>query len=536
MRKLRLLFLVVLVMSLLVSCAQLETTPGAPGVGETPGELPETGETLPVETPSPLIDETTTPSVDETPTSMIEEETPTVEETEMVEGTPTTEETPMEEATPPLEATVVVTATAEITPVAGLRTPQEAALEAAEGEEIGGTVTVLGVWGGSELDSFMAMLQPFQEATGIEVEFTGTRDLNAVLTTRIQGGNPPDVAGLPGPGQMAEYARAGHLVDLTDVLEMDTYQDQYAETWIDLGTVDDQLVGVFIKAAVKGLIWYNPAVWDEAGYEIPATWQEMMTLSQQIADSGTTPWSVALESGAASGWPGTDWLEDIVLRQAGPDVYNQWWAGEIAWTSDEIRQAWETWGEIVADPNMVFGGSNTMLTTNFGQVGDPLFTDPPNAYMAHQASFITDFFVENNPDVEPGVDFDFFPFPTFEEGGEQRTVIAGDLFGMFNDTPQARALMRYLVTPEAQAIWVQRGGAISPNTDVPLEEYPDDLSQAAADLLTTAETVAFDASDLMPEAMNNAFWQGILEYVQSPESLDDVLQNLDDVQEGAYEQ
>jgi len=442
-------------------------------------------------------------------------------------------------ATSEAMATEMPTATSEAAsmPSGGaLRTPEEAALAAAGGQQIGGSVSVLGVWGGSEQDSFLAMVKPFEDATGIQVDYTGTRDLNAVLTTRVQGGNPPDLAGLPGPGQMAQYAKAGNLVDLSSFLDMSTFNDQYAQTWVDLGTVDNQLVGIFIKASVKGLIWYDPKVWSANNYQTPATWDDMMALSNQIADGGNTPWCVALESGAASGWPGTDWLEDIVLRQAGVDTYNQWWQGQIPWTSPEIKQAWQTWGDIVANANMVYGGVNTMLTTNFGNVGDPLFTDPPGCYMVHQASFITDFFTNNTPNLKPVDDFDFFGFPPFDANAPVSTEIAGDLFGMFNDTPQAEALIKYLTTPEAQAIWVQRGGAISPNRAVPLDDYPDALSQKAANRLTGAEIAVFDASDQMPEAMNNAFWQAVLNYVQSPDQLDSILQNLDSVQQDAYSQ
>lgn len=455
-------------------------------------------------------------------------------------------EAPMETAT--MAPTEAMTMTGEMTPTEGMtttgemtgttmmRTPEEAALAAAGGEQVGGTVSVLGVWGGSEQDSFLAMVKPFEDATGINVDYTGTRDLNAVLTTRVQGGNPPDLAGLPGPGQMAQYAQQGALVDLSKILDMDTFNKEYATTWADLGTVNDQLVGIFIKAAVKGLIWYDPKVWEANGYTVPTTWDEMMTLSKQIADSGQTPWCVALESGAASGWPGTDWIEDIVLRQSGEQTYNDWWQGNITWSSPEIKQAFETWGQIVATDGMVYGGPNTMLTMNFGDVGNGLFASPPNCDMAHQASFITDFFVNNNPGVEPVTDFNFFPFPAFDASAPESTEMAGDLFGMFNDTPQAEALIRYLVTPEAQAIWAARGGAISPNKDVPLDQYPDQLSRSAAERLTSVETAVFDGSDLMPEAMNNAFWQAILNYVQSPGDLDSILSNLDSVQADAYSQ
>src|SRR5262245_18243795 len=196
----------------------------------------------------------------------------------------------------------------------------------AGGEKIGGSVSVLATWGGDEQDSFLAMVKPFEDKTGVKVQYEGTRDLNAVLTARVEGGNPPDLAGLPGPGQMAQFARAGKLKDLGSVLDMAALKDQYSDDWLKLAQVDGKQTGIFIKAAVKGPIWYNAKTFPQvSGGAMPKTFDELLALSQKIADSGTTPWCIGLESGAASGWPGTDWLEDIVLRQAGPDVYDKWY-------------------------------------------------------------------------------------------------------------------------------------------------------------------------------------------------------------------
>jgi alpha-glucoside transport system substrate-binding protein len=333
---------------------------------------------------------------------------------------------------------------------------------------------------------------------------------------------------------MAEFARAGKLVDLSKIVDMTAYNQQYAKSWTDLGTVDGKFVGIFIKAAAKGFIWYDPKVWNAKGFQIPKTWDDLMKLSTQMADSGTTPWCIGLESGAASGWPGTDWLEDIVLRQSGPEVYNNWWQGNLAWTSPEITKAWQAWGQIVGNPKMVFGGANTMLTTNFGDIGNNLFTNPPGCYMMHQATFITDFLVKGTPGVKPVEDFNFFPFPPFGTSGGNSLEVAGDLFGMFKDTPQSRALIKYLVTPEAQDIWVKRGGAISPNKNVPINTYPDQLSQQGAQALVNAQVTVFDASDLMPDAMNTAFWKAILDYVQNPGNLNGILGNLESVRKSAY--
>ena len=413
-------------------------------------------------------------------------------------------------------------------------TTGQAPAPAGQTERIGGTVNVLATWGGDEQASFMAMVQPFQERTGIQVQYEGTRDLNAVLTTRVQGGNPPDVAGLPGPGQMAELARDGSLIDLAGVLDMTTMRQQYSDDWLKLGQVDGKQVGIFIKSAAKGLIWYSPKALGQAGSQVPKNWDELMTLSQRIADSGTTPWCDGMEAGAASGWPGTDWLEDIVLRQSGPDVYDQWYQGKIKWSSPQIMQAWQTWGQIETNPRMVFGGRQGVLATNFGDAGNPLFSTPPRCYFFHQGSFISSFFTQANPGLKPLEDVNFFSFPDIDARYSGTQEVAGDLFGMFRDTPQARALMKYLTTPEAQSIWVKRGGAISPNKLVSLDDYPDQLSKESAQVLTGAKTVRFDASDLMPEAMNSAFWKGILDYVNNPDALDSVLINLDNVQAQAY--
>ena len=418
---------------------------------------------------------------------------------------------------------------------AGQAAATAAATAAGAGARIGGRVSVLATWTGAEQEAFLAMVKPFEEQTGVTVEYEGTRDLNAILTSRVQGGNPPDVAGLPGPGPMADFARAGRLIDLGGVLDQAAMREQYSEDWLKLAQVDGKQVGIFIKAALKGPIWYNPKEFQKvSGGTVPRTWDELMALSERIAATGVTPWCIGLESGAASGWPGTDWLEDIVLRQAGPEVYDRWHQGTIKWTDPQIKRAWETWGRIVANERMVFGGRQGMLATNFQVAGNPLFGSPPRCYLHHQGSFITEFFVTANPTLKPVDDFNLFPFPDIDSRHAGAVEAAGDLFGMFKDTPQSRALVKYLTTPEAQSIWVKRGSALSPNKKVTLDSYPDPLSRQMAQSLITARIVRFDASDLMPEAMNSAFFRAVLDYVQNPGNLDSILANLDRVQQDAY--
>jgi alpha-glucoside transport system substrate-binding protein len=266
----------------------------------------------------------------------------------------------------------------------------------------------------------------------------------------------------------------------------------------------------------------------------PKTLDEMMQLSQKIADSGTAPWCIGLESGAASGWPGVDWLDDYVLRSAGTNTFNQWWQGKVAWTSPEIKNAWQMWGQIVGNEKMVYGGRATMLTTAFGDAGTPMFANPPQCYMHHQGSFITDFFVKANPNLKPVEDFNFFPFPDIKPEYSNSLVVAGDLFGMFKDTPQSRALINYLTSPQAQAIWVKRGGALSPDKAVSLDQYPDPIAKQLAQSLTSAKNVVFTSGDQMPDAMATAFRKGILDFVQNPSNLDSILSSLDKTRADAY--
>lgn len=437
------------------------------------------------------------------------------------------------EPTEPMETESPI-GTVEGTPPVGPEDTPGPGVPGTGDEQMGGSVTVMGVWGGAELENFLAMVQPFEDRTGVQVQFEGTRDITAVLATRIQGGNPPDVAGLPNPGTMQQYVAQGALIPLDDVLDMERVRQEYPEGFLNLSTVNDQIQGIFIKASVKSFIWYRPDVFQERGYQVPQTWEELKGLEQQIIDDGATPWCIGVESGAASGWPATDWIEDIILRTAGPGVYDQWWQHQIPWTDDAVRNAWETWGEIIHDPNRVYGGTQSILSTNFGQSPFPMFDEEPGCLLHRQASFITTFITEQFPEVQLGEDLDFFVFPPINAEHGNPLLVAGDLFGMFNDTPQARALMEYLTTAEAQAIWAERGGFIAPNQAVDPMVYPDQITQQIAQLYVEAESVRFDASDMVPQAVQDAFVQGTLQYIQNPDALQSVLENIESTAQGAY--
>lgn len=392
----------------------------------------------------------------------------------------------------------------------------------------GKTVTVIGTWGGDEQAAFLKMVEPWEKETGAKVKYTGTRDINTVLTTGVASGVLPDLAGLPGPGQMAEYASAGALKPLDDVLDINTYTADTAPALVELGKVDGKIHGVFIKAAVKGLIWYNPKV-NDYGANPPATWTDLMTQARANQSKAQAIWCVGIESGAASGWPGTDWIEDLVLRSAGPDVYTSWYQGKTKWSDPAIKGAFDIYvSDVLAN---TYGGGKTAVATNFEVGGDPLFADPPGCQFHHQASFITG--LGKFKDGQAGTDYNFFPFPDINPQYAGGVEGAGDLFGMFHDTPAAKSLMRYLVTAEAQDIWVKIGGALSANKNA--TSYPDDVSKRSAEILANAKSFVFDASDLMPTAMNDAFWKAMVALTNGTKSVDQVLADLDAAQADAYQ-
>ena len=399
----------------------------------------------------------------------------------------------------------------------------------------GGTVTVLGVWSGSELDSFNAVLAPFEASTGTKVVFEASRDQDAILTTRVAAGDPPDLAAAPSPALLTRFAQQGKVVPLDDKIDLTKLKAEYDKSWLDLGTVNGKLVQVFSWAALKGLVWYDPKVFSAKGYTVPKTWVDLIALQTKMKADGTSPWCMGVESGAASGWSGSDFHKEIVLSQAGPTVYDSWWQGKQKWTSPEIKQSWTTFGTILGsgDSN-VYGGRNVILSTNFGDAGTPLFATPPKCNMLNQASFITDFFVKAIPGLKAGTDFNFFPLPDASTKFTGAHVVSGDAWSMFKDTPQSRALLNYLLTPEAQTIWVKRGGKISPNKKTNVADYPDDLSRLTASTLVNTKIAKYDAGDLMPSDMKNAYWQAILDFVSDQSKLDSILANLDKIQATAY--
>jgi alpha-glucoside transport system substrate-binding protein len=393
----------------------------------------------------------------------------------------------------------------------------------------GATVTVIGTWTDVEQKNFLAMVKPWEDQTGATVKYQGTRSINDILAAGIPTGVLPDLAGLPGPGQMAEYVTAGALKPLDGVLDVNTYTGETSPGLVKLGQVSGKTYGVFIKASVKGLIWYNPKLHDYSSAP-PANWTDLITQGKANQGSAKALWCLGISSGAASGWPATDWIEELLLHAAGPDVYNNWWQGKVKWTDPAIKTAFDSYmTDVVGN---TFGGGTTAVATTFDTAGDPLFASPPGCELFQQASFITG--LGKFPKEKAGTDYNAFPFPSINDQFKTAVEGAGDLFGMFHDTPAAKSLMKYLVTAPAQDIWVKAGGALSANKNA--TDYPDPLSKAQAGMITSAQQFVFDASDQMPTAMNAAFWSHMVSLTGGKETVDQALAALQKVANDAYTQ
>lgn len=405
-------------------------------------------------------------------------------------------------------------------------------LGACAAEDTKGSVTVLAPWTGAEREAFKRVLDEFSDRTGIRVGYQDTRALPQVLLAKLQAQTPPDVAVTSSVGELAKYARGGKVYPLDGVLG-DKERAAFKRPWLlplQKGPVE-HIYTVPLKVNVKSIIWYSPS---RAPTPLPDTWDKLTAYTTAAAQSGTTPWCMGMGDAPSSGWPGTDMIEDIFLHKY-PEEYRQWAAGEWVWASDEVRDAWRTWGEVYV--KHVYGGPRATLSTDFKDAGRPLFADKPGCFLEHQASFITGFYQEYKDlpggPPRPGTDFEFFPFPPFGDRAGDLWLASVDLAAMFNDTPQARALMRFLATKDAQRLWPARSGpgagAIMANKDVERSVYGDGISRRLADIVGSDRPPCFDAADVMPPAMRNAFYRAVLEYVSDPGRLDELLRQLDHI-------
>jgi alpha-glucoside transport system substrate-binding protein len=373
---------------------------------------------------------------------------------------------------------------------------------------------------------FDACMKPFEERTGIDVIHEPTRDFESLITVRVEAGYPPDVAIFPQPGLLADFAADGIIMDLYEWIDKSYLEKQYNKTWLDMSTFNGELAGLWWRVSCKSLVWYPKKKFEAKGYKIPQTWDALIALSDQIVADGGTPWTIGLESGGATGWVATDWMEDIMLRTASPEKYDQWVAGELPFSSPEVKHAAELMGQIWLNPDYVYGGATGIVTTPFQNGADPLFTDPPKAWLHKQANFVVDFFPRKGDEMKTG-DIDFFYFPPIDPKYGKPVLGQGEQLAAFNDRPEVREFMKYIATGESTKAWLEKGGFISPHNDASLDWYPTEASRKIAKMLLDADTVRFDASDLMPGAVGaGSFWSEMTEYVAGKD-LDEALADID---------
>ena len=389
----------------------------------------------------------------------------------------------------------------------------------------GETVTIFTAAGEDQARAFQEEFVGFMEETGIEVIVEGSPDFEVLSVTRAEAGDSPEIYNFPQPGLMTDMARDGYLFDLNDALGADYLSEAYNQAWLDSGMVDGTLVDIWHNADVKSLVWYPKAEFEAAGYAIPETWDDLLALSDQIVADGGVPWCIGIESATATGWPATDWIEDIMLRTTSPENYDKWTTGELKFNSPEVKNAFETMANVFFNEDYVLGGTTGILTTNFGDAPLPLFDDPPGCFLHRQASFIPNFFPEG---AVVGEDVDYFYLPPIDSAYGKPVLGSGSLLSMGVDNPATREVMKFLATPESVEVEVKEGLFVAPQNGVPQEWYPSEALKGFAEILENAETFRFDGSDLMPGAVGaGTFWTGVVDFVNGAD-LDTVLASIDD--------
>ncbi|MGH2540863.1 MAG: ABC transporter substrate-binding protein [Actinomycetota bacterium] len=397
----------------------------------------------------------------------------------------------------------------------------------------GETVEVAATWTGTEQDRFEMVLDGFAEQTGATVRFRSAGDdIAAFLGPRIEGGDPPDVAILPQPGVVQTFAQQGDLISIDDIAG-DEVDANFGETAREVGSVDGTLYGVWFKTAQKSTVWYNVNVFEGAGVEPPATFDELQQVAQTISDYGVAPYSI----GADVGWPLSDLFENIYLRTAGPDMYDQLAAHEIPWTDQSVKDALSVMAEIVGQEDLLAGGTTGAAQTDFNGSVTQVFADPPKGALIFEGDFVGGV-ISGETNAKVGTDADFFDFPSID-GSEPAVLGGGDFAVLLADTEGGKALIEYLATPGAGEIWAAEGGFISPNTKVDPSVYPDEQSQRAAEALIEAgDSVRYDMSDLQPTEFGATTGQGIwgllIDFLRDPSNVDGTAQALESAAKKAY--
>ena len=383
------------------------------------------------------------------------------------------------------------------------------------GAEGDGVVTVYSTIADFEAEQLEKSWADWETENDIDIQYESSKEFESQISIRAQGGNPPDIGIFPQPGLLADLASRGFIKEAPAAVEANV-DEYWSADWKAYGTVDDVFYGAPFKANLKGFIWYSPTKFAEWGVDVPETWDDLLALTQTIQETtGAPPWCAGFGSGDATGWPGTDWVEDLVLRQAGPDVYDQWVANEVPFTDPAIAEAFDSVGEILLNPDYVNAGLGDVKSINsvpFGDVAAPIVDG--TCALTHQASFFDGFLGDAGGNVGPDADIWAFMTPSIEAGG-QAVVGGGEIVGAFADDVDTQAVQEYLSSPEWANSLVSLGGGISANNGVDPDLVDSPILAESIRILQDPDTTfRFDASDLMPGAVGSGtFFKGIVSWV-----------------------
>jgi len=413
----------------------------------------------------------------------------------------------------------------------GLFSMASAELESAcAGDLAGMVVTMTGPFTDADEVKFNNAVAEFEGWTGIDIQYTGSKEFEAVIRAAVEGGASPDIVDFPQPGLLKDLVEDGYVVDVSTFMNAEWLEMNYSESWRDMANINGITAGVWNRFNGKSLVWYPKQAFEAAGYTIPTTWDELIALSDQIVADGSSPWCVGIESGAATGWAATDWMEEVMLRTTSLENYDNWSfpadaANRLSFTSPEVMVAAETLASIWFTENYVNGGRESIAGTSFGDAPVAMFDSPPACYMHKQGNFITSFFPEG---LVAGEDYDFFYLPPIDEAYGRPFLVAGDIYSMFNDRPEVRAVLDFFSRGESVKGWLAAGGALSPHNDTDLAWYGSDVERGIAALVADSTSVRFDGSDLQPGAVGaGSFWKGMTDWVSGTVDLETALAEID---------
>ncbi len=397
-------------------------------------------------------------------------------------------------------------------------------------------VSIMVTFGGTELDALRVSTDEFTKQTGVQVSIESNRQLIPILNTRIAGGSPPDTALVPQPGNVATFAKAGSIKPLVKadgtagLVDPKLLSDNYADGIVSLAKVDGAVYGILAKANSKSTIWYKPAEFKSLGVEVPKTWDELMAIQAKLVAAGKTPWSI----GGGSGWPLTDWFENIYVRVAGPDMYQKLFVThEIPWTDPSVAKAMDYFKQIVDPATNLAGGADGTNATDFQAAANLVFRPDAQAELYYEGGFMGGIIAAAFPDLKPIDDFSAFLFPSIDPQFGQPVVGGGDILVAFADRPEVAQFIQWMAGTEGNTLWAKQGTIVSPNKNVTLDTYSP-LAQLDAGEVANATTFVFDGSDLAPSAVGNAMSTALQNFIADPSTATEQLQSIEDAAAGAY--